>query len=283
MKDDEEQAGGERSTKLALVATEAVSGLLKNGLAEAGGRAVTIGWEEESFPVEALPEEADALVVCALRLSAGTRKLASLLVKYPRLAAAAAQEKGIRKIIYAVPEVRGIQDETGAALRASVVMMQHKYGAVVLRCGMLRGLGGAIEGWSTGPVTIIPGQGWGMLNVLEAEDLAAGLVALARGPVEENGRERSFGLASSEGGISLGDYIQLTRGGVIRLHIPVSVVGLLKSGSGESLEERALLQGGSAGVEANDSEKLIGKKADALSKFARGKVPRWLDTPASSQ
>jgi hypothetical protein len=274
---------------IAFAASALVRRVAEAPLRAAGLDPVFIDWTQNALPASAFPEGAAALVVAALGLRLRTRPLADALLAFPRRAAEAARSAGIKHVIYAVPEVRGLADETGAALRSSVVMMQHGFKANVLRCGLLTMLGGLLEGASLGPLTFIAGQGWGEAHPLTPSDFSAAVSAAinhARRVAKEDpppSKPPSWGVASTIRPAPLADLVQLTKGGCLRLHLPLSLIVAYQAWAGASLEERALFTGGSLKVEENDLERLTGSPPVPLANLARGKVPTWISHLESSR
>lgn len=283
------QPASNPALKIVFAACPRVQRLAEAPLRATGLDPVFIDWSHSALSTSAFPDGVAALVIAALRLRLCTKALSDALLAFPRRAAEAARAAGVKQVIYAVPEVRGLADETGAALRSSVVMMQHGFKAIVLRCGLLTPLGGLLEGASLGPLTFIAGQGWGEAQPLTSADFSAAIAAVinhAREHTKEDTpppRPPSWGVASTVRPAPLADLTQLTKGGCLRLHLPLALIAAYQSWAGASLEERALLNGGSLKVEENDLERLTGRTPVPLAHLAPGKVPKWLSYIESSR
>jgi len=276
--------------RVVIAAAPKVRDLIAAHLIAAGMAPSFINWSLDAPSPSVFPPGTKALIVSALRLKLPTKQLAALLNSFPRRAAEAARAAGVERIIFAVPEVRSLPDETATALRSSVIMMQRSFKAVILRTGLLLGCGGIIEGYRIGPKILIGGQGWGEVCPVNPQDFANSLVSsvnMAQEEAEEKTDEgmqmKMLAVASSSEFLPLADFVQLHRGGVLRIHVPVSLLALVQYFSGASLEERALFGRGSLKLERNDLKKLTGKEPEPLSSFAQGKVPKWLAHLASSQ
>jgi len=272
----------ETAEKIVLAAQGRMGALLAEHLRGEGFTVEIIDWRQGKADVR-LPEAA-ALVICALRLKFPGRKLSEALLFFPPRSAQAARNSGIAKIVYLVPQVRGLADDAGAALRSSIVLMRQSFNATVVSCGFLWGAGGAVEGLRIGPAVVVPGQGWGEVSPILPKDLAGAVTALLRSKPdgEPAGKNGVCAVASTNEAIPLADLIELMRGGRLRLHVPVSLLRSAAAFIGNSLEERALFSGGSLVVANNDIERLISRKPLSLSELARGKAPAWLANLASS-
>jgi hypothetical protein len=287
---EEKSADHQVPPGVVIAAAPKVRDLIAAHVIAAGIAPSFINWSFDAPTPLAFPPGTKALVVSAVRLKLPTKQLATLLISFPRRAAEAARAAGVERIIFAVPEVRSLPDETATALRSSVIMMQRSFKAIVLRTGLLAGCGGIVEGYRIGPKVFIGGQGWGEVCPITPHDFANSLVALmkiaqeeAEEKTDEGTQMKMFAAASSSEFLPLADFVQLHRGGILRIHVPISLLAPVQYFTGASLEERALFGRGSLKLERNDLKKLTGKEPEPLSAFAHGKVPRWLAHLESSQ
>lgn len=266
----------EYGMQIVLAASPKAADVLLPAIKARGVDAVLMPWEVGRRP-ERLPVEApDALVVSAVLLDLPRSKAEEELLEFPRSVVDLARLASVERLVYMVPEVRGLRGDIALAFRSSVVMMKKSGGARILRTGFLAGTGGIWGGQKALGGVLVPGQGHGVVAPVLAGDVAAALGAVLDGDEREEAAVFSF-----DGSLPLGDYASLVSGRSVRFHLPISLWHLRAGWGGWGLEVEALASYGKVVPSENHLEELTGVRPRPLAGLAPGKAPAWLAGIAS--
>ena len=262
--------------KVILAASAPAAGVLGPALRRAGMEVVHLRWRRGVRPQGLEAEGARALVVSALFLGVPAPAVEEELLEFPRQAADAARQAGLRRVVFLLPEVGGLGRRLALAVQAVAAMMGQVEGAGLLRTGFLVGVGGLWGGRRLPAGVLVPGQGHGGVQPVLAEDLAQAVRALL-----ETDRARAR-VASFREVLPLREYLSLVSGRALRVHVPVSACRLLGLAGGWGLEAEALARQGRVAVAENHLEELTGRPPRPVAELAPGRAPAWLGRLGSS-
>lgn len=262
--------------KIVLAASQTAADVLTPELTANGIGVSLLPWHAGARP-EGLPgEEPDAVVVCALFVDLPRRKAEEELLEFPRSVVDLARTASVKRLIYLVPEIRGLRGDVALAFKSSVVMMKRSGCASILRAGYLMGVKGIWGGRGALGGVLVPGQGHGTVGPVRAEDVAVSIKAMLEDGEREEAAIRSFDKA-----LPLGDYLSLVSGRSLKFHLPISLWNLRSQSGGWGLEASALAAYGKVVPSENHLEELTGRTPKPLAEAVPGKVPAWLADIAS--